>query len=811
MNKRAQFFIAATSAAGISLLIAAALQWHSQDPLRFVVYLVLALASAGFKVALPGMNGTMSVTFLFMLLAILELSLPEALAIGCAVTLLQCLTKMSRPTKWVRVLFNVCSNMVPAIFVANWVFHHSGALLRHSTPLMLMATAAAFFLFNTLPIATVISLSENRHIRQTWTECHFWSFPYYLAGAALVAFVSWTESHVGWGTAVALLPIVYWIYRSYCTYIGRLEDNSKHVGEMASLHLRTIEALALAIDAKDHTTHDHLQRVRVYALAIGQELKMKPQEIEALKAAALLHDIGKLAVPEYIINKPGRLTVEEFDKMKIHPEAGAKILERVKFPYPVVPIVRCHHEKWDGTGYPAGLKGEDIPIGARILSAVDCLDALASDRQYRRALPLDKAMEHVAKLAGKDFDPKVVDILKRRYIELEKMAHEQPFEIMQQEEPAPATQGGHGEAPDAGFEQESQPAQPASEEDFIADIAAARQEAQTLYELSDQLGAALSTDEMFSFVSLRLRKLVPFDAVVVWLKRNDELYPAYVSGDNYRLFASLRIPVGQGLSGWVVQNAKAILNGNPSVEPGYLNDAKRFSILGSALSVPLEAPDRVIGAFTLYRTEANAFNKDNQRVLSAICCKLALAVESALKLQQAQSSASTEYLTGLPNLRALFLHLHREISRANRLNTELCVMACHLNGLKELRELRGHAESNRVLQEFSTLLLRSCREYDYVACLGAGDFAIVAPGIPSDVVAEMAQRISAIAARLATELGGGNHLSVSTGKSFLSQDGTDAEQLLAHADRRMHAARPAPVLTPSSPPLPAPGSTVSTR
>ena len=113
-------------------------------------------------------------------------------------------------------------------------------------------------------------------------------------------------------------------------------------------------------------------------------------ELEALRAAALLHDIGKLAVPEHIISKPGKLTPEEFEKMKIHPVVGAEILERVKFPYPVVPIVRSHHEKWDGSGYPDGLKGEDIPIGARILAAVDCLDALASDRQYRKAIPLDE-------------------------------------------------------------------------------------------------------------------------------------------------------------------------------------------------------------------------------------------------------------------------------------------------------------------------------------------------------------------------------------------------------------------------------------
>src|SRR6059058_3595522 len=187
---------------------------------------------------------------------------------------------------------------------------------------------------------------------------------------------------------------------------------------MANLHLRTIEALALAIEAKDHTTHEHLQRVRVYAIEVAKELGVAGPEMEALHAAALLHDIGKLAIPEHIISKTGRLTPEEFEKVKIHPVVGAEILERVRFPYPVVPIVRAHHEKWDGSGYPAGLKGEQIPIGARILSAVDFLDALASDRQYRRAIPLQEVMARLTQESGKSFDPKVVDVLQRRYVHM---------------------------------------------------------------------------------------------------------------------------------------------------------------------------------------------------------------------------------------------------------------------------------------------------------------------------------------------------------------------------------------------------------
>ena len=165
------------------------------------------------------------------------------------------------------------------------------------------------------------------------------------------------------------------------TLAGRHE--TKHVQNITALHVRTIEALALAIEAKDDTTHDHLRRVSFYAVEIGKSMGLNEEALVALHAAALLHDIGKLAVPENIISKPGKLKPEEFEKMKIHPIIEAEILDRVQFPYPVVPIVRAHHEKWDGTGYPEGLKGEQIPLGARILSVVDCLDALASDRQYR--------------------------------------------------------------------------------------------------------------------------------------------------------------------------------------------------------------------------------------------------------------------------------------------------------------------------------------------------------------------------------------------------------------------------------------------
>src|SRR5258705_9845890 len=242
-------------------------------------------------------------------------------------------------------------------------------------------------------------------------------------GGGAVAQVASVGAHfAGWPTVLLTGPVLYLVFRSYRLYISRLDNERQHAEAVSGLHLRTIEALALAIEAKDDTTHEHLARVQVYAREIARELGLSREEKEALQAASILHDIGKLAVPEHIISKPGRLTPEEFDKMKIHPIVGAEILERVQFPYPVVPIVRAHHEKWDGSGYPHGIKGEEIPIGARILAAVDCLDALASDRQYRRALPLDEAMKVVEQESGKGFDPRVVEVLKRRYVELEQLA-----------------------------------------------------------------------------------------------------------------------------------------------------------------------------------------------------------------------------------------------------------------------------------------------------------------------------------------------------------------------------------------------------
>jgi len=788
MKAAPRVFIATVVICGLAVLTyAAILHGKSLNPVKFFCYLVIAVAASRLKVNLPSITGTMSVNFLFVLAGVLELSLPETMALGCAAVLVQCLST-ERPVP-VQVAFNVCST---ALAIASTFFLYRYSLL-HSTAnpsTLLFLAACAYFITNTLPIAIIISLTERRSLRKIWSECYFWSFPYYLVGAGVVGMMSWIHSFTDWQTSLLTLPVVYLIYRSYRLYLGKLSDEKRHVEEMADLHMRTIEALALAIEAKDQTTHDHLQRVRVYAIEVAKDLKVDEKEMAALQAAALLHDIGKLAIPEHIVSKPGRLTPEEFEKMKIHPTVGADILERVQFPYPVVPIVRAHHEKFDGTGYPLGLRGTQIPIGARILAAVDFLDALASDRQYRRALPMDEAMAKLAKESGKSFDPQVVTVLQRRYLELEKLVHlqtdhKQKLSLEPKQIEVDEVTGARTIIePAAGFEAQGKH-QP-QERSFLSSIAAARQEAQTLFELSQDLGASLSLGETLSVFSVKLRRAMPYDAIAIYVRHGDELVPEYVNGDNFRLFASLRIPMGQGLSGWVAQNLKPILNGNPSVEPGYLNDASKYSTLTSALAVPLEGLQGVVGVVALYHAEKDFFTSDHLRILLAVSSKMALAIENALKYEQAENSAVTDYLTGLPNARSLFLQLDRELARCKRDGKSLTVMVSDMDGFKQINDRFGHLEGNRVLRLFAHALKETSREYDYVARMGGDEFVVIAPGLTPEASSRKAEQMRELAQKTGRDVCNEDILSLSVGKAVYPEDGLDAEKLLSEADKRMY-------------------------
>lgn len=796
MPIRARLYIALIIATGCAAFAMQTLHFTSHDPLQFWLYFLVTVLTSGFKVRLPMVFATLSVNFLFILVGVAKFSLPEAMALGAAGTLIQCLWRPKVRPRAVQIAFSTCS-IVLATMAAHQMFHVwlNFSWLGPLHPLRLGIAAATYYIVNTGLVAGVIGLTEGKSIYKTWYGTYYWVFPYHMTAAAVAWLIVMLSELESWHAPLVLFPIVYFVYRSYRLYLDRLEKDKKHVEDMAGLHLRTIEALALAIEAKDATTHEHLQRVRVYALEIGKEVGMGQTDLDALQAAALLHDIGKLAVPEHIISKPGRLTPEEFEKMKIHPLVGAEILEEVKFPYPVVPIVRAHHEKWDGSGYPFGLAGEEIPLGARILSVVDCFDALASDRQYRRALPLDEAMGIVVSESGKAFDPMVVDIIHRRCRELEELAVRTGGEKSKQLSTEIRIE--RGLAPATGFAEsaESQSALALPGEvseaalDPLSSIAAATQEAQMLYELTQDLGNALSLPEALAFVSVRLKRLIPYDTIAIYIRREDRLIPEYVSGDNLRLFTSLEIPVGQGLSGWVADNNRHILNGNPSVEAGYLNDPTKYSTLRSALAVPLNGTGSTLGVLALYRSERDAFSRENLRILLAICSKVALTIENALHHRLLETSITTDYLTNLPNARSLFLSLDNEVSRAQRENTELAVVVCDLDGFKLVNDRFGHLAGNKVLRVIADRLREKCEDSDYVARLGGDEFVVLIPGSGLDRLEEKVACLRAVVASAGDTTPEPSTLSLSVGIAIYPKDGTGAEVLLAEADRRMYRSK----------------------
>jgi len=621
---RARVFVFLVCAGGALCLLIGVFPWQTSHSWLFPTYLLFAAIASGLKTTLPGLEGTVSVNFVFFLVGICNMTVSETLALAVVSTVVQCFWRTQKRLSFVHFAFNL-AQLSLAISGAYWTY---STLLHRPfhghVPFPLLIGMAVFFLLNSLPVATVVALTENQSIHKKWYGGYSWTFAYYLIGAAIAGIIELLTHFAGWEISVLVLPAVYVIYRSYCIHLGRWEDEKRHLEDLAALNLRTIETLALAIEAKDHTTGEHLHRVRVYAMELGKDLGLSAEEMRALEAASVLHDIGKLAVPEHIISKPGKLTPEEFEKMKIHPVVGAEIVEQVRFPYPVAPIVHAHHEKWDGNGYPDGVSGEDIPIGARILSAVDCLDALASDRQYRKALPLDEAMAIVNKDSGKAFDPRVVAALQARYVELETLAKSKPME----ERPKLSidikiTRGGE---PGAGFA-ESSSAKP-SQSGGASVVDRRGGQSQTL-------------EDTLSAVALGLHRLVPFDAVAVFALHGEVLTPCFALGENVGQLWSLQIQEGTGLIGWIAETSNFIINGNPRVDIG---SDSNYATLNSALAVPLIHGGRTVGVLAAYGLQPDFFKAEHLSAFQAGSQHLAEAVATAPRPKTGSEWASQNEL-----------------------------------------------------------------------------------------------------------------------------------------------------------------------
>ena len=780
--------------------LAAAL-WAARAPghswLQFATFLAAILLSSGLKVALPAGEGTMSLNFPFVLLAIVQLSPLQAILLAALSVAAQCRIKVKKLFTAVQIAFNIGSTIC-ATAAAVLTFTTASRLHAPLAPALAIA-AIAYFVCSTLLVATVIAWSKGGRVYQLWREEFVWYLPFYIVGAVLAAVASSISSRFGWATSMLLIPMVYTVYRSYTAQMTRVKEREQHLKETESLHLRTIEALAMAIEAKDRNTHDHLFRVRTYVSAIGKELNLSGVVLKALHTAAFLHDIGKLAVPEHIVNKPGKLTPEEFEKMKIHPVVGADILERVRFPYPVVPIVRSHHEWWNGSGYPDGLKGEAIPIGARILSVVDCFDALTSDRPYRKGQSMEESMQHLERLAGTQFDPAVVAAFRSTCLVLEEQTPNEEHNFIPLDTRIDVWRG---QAPGAGFESDSGlrvsgevslglrgtlNGESAEGPSSLNLIAAASQEAQTLFELSQGLGGSLSLKETISVMASRMKRLIVFDCCALYLRRGNEVVANYVEGACAKDFSAEPIVLGEGISGWVAQNGKALLNGNARVEPSYHCQPETGLALRSALSVPLFNLEKdVFAVLTLYAIEADSFSRDHLRILQAMESKLSLSLQNVLHHRRAEADAETDYLTALPNARRLFIQLETELERCRTAGTGMAVIVCDLNSFKEVNDRFGHLTGNILLSAIAKELQKGCQPSETIARMGGDEFVFLIPGLDE---ASAPWRLQAIAASVEEACWSSSletRVSASLGISFYPSDGQTAEALLACADRFMY-------------------------
>ena len=727
----------------------------------------------------------MSVSYAVDFAALLLLGADQTMIVAAASAWSQCTFRTQSRSAPYRTLFSMAS-LVLTVKAAGLVYALLGGtsavpftVLSVTRPLV--GAATTYFVFNTLLIATAIGLSTRQPILRVWNENFLWSAPSYFVGALASAVAASVIDRGGyWMASLAAAPL-YLTYRTYKVYMGRIQDQQRHVAQVSDLHLATIEALALAIDAKDQTAQSHIRRVQAYAAGLARALGMPEAEIQGVKTAALLHDIGKLAVPEHILSKPGPLTQEEFQKIRIHPQVGAEIISGVPFPYPVAPLILSHHERWDGKGYPSGLKGEEIPLGARILSVVDYFDALMSERPYHKALGLDAALGLLRQESYKALDPRVVQTFIDMYPALaaEADASAEPSrKLTRVPTHAPTA------APAVGLVDD------APRTNVFQDIALAHREIYALYEIAQAMGSSLGVSDTMALISSKLSNIVPFSCCALFLYNDDTetLRCRFATGVEAETIQQLTIRNGYGLTGWVARNRRPLVNARPSTDLEAAGFPSERTMLHSALVCPLLFNERFIGTIAVYHTEPSVYTDDHRRLLDRISEQAAAVIYNSIVFEQTQEDSLTDPLTGLPNTRFMFMHLTRELARAERLKTEVSLLVMDLDNFKDINDTYGHHVGDRALREVASVLRIGIRPYDICVRYAGDEFIVVLSGCSGEEAERKRLELQTAVDGLRFEARSGTMLSlaISIGAAVFPHDGDSYETLLATADSRMY-------------------------
>jgi putative nucleotidyltransferase with HDIG domain len=589
-------------------------------PWQWMLFGICGILTGSFTINIVSVSASISVADTFFIAATLLFGPgPATVAMALDTGLLS--WRKNHPIE--RIVFNTVAPAM-SIWIAGQVFF----LLAKVPPLDQGGTPAAdvigplfgltivYFVLNSGFTAVAVGLEARKSAVAIWRQHFLWLSIGYLAAASIAFCFILLSQKVSAAAVIIVVPVLAVFHLTLRSSFGRLEDAQKHLGDLDRLYLSTVETLAMAIDAKDDVTHSHVRRVQAYAVGLAQALGVNTdEELKAIKAAALLHDTGKLAVPEHILNKPGKLTESEFEKMKLHVDVGADILSLVEFPYPVVPIVRCHHENWDGSGYPRGVKGEAIPIGARILSVVDCFDALTSDRPYRRAMTEDAALAILRERSGSMYDPHVVDTFIRvhRDIAVGESETEEQRDVMRR-----ITSSRADSKPATVVETAPLPA---ASDDVLAFVSLAR--------IASGDG---SVADVLALSSNLIADLIP-EATGAWYLHDagrTQLVVSHPFGPAAHVLSGTSIGVGQRLTGWVAASRQAVVNSDAALD---LEDAvhRADPVLRSCASVPLLMGESCVGVLSLYAADGSVFDDNRGRLLQMIAPHLASAIHAAAR------------------------------------------------------------------------------------------------------------------------------------------------------------------------------------
>jgi diguanylate cyclase (GGDEF)-like protein/putative nucleotidyltransferase with HDIG domain len=776
----ARAFVIATIATGTALFFIGLPNIRFDQPFLFLGLLILSSLSAAMKVSLPltSSGSTLSVSYAVDFASLMLLGPDQTMLVAAGSAFSQCHLNSRERNPLYRTLFSMAS-LVITVQGAGLAFHLSGggsALTLTGMARPLVAAATLYFLLNTGLVATAIALTTKQPVFGTWHNNFLWSAPSYFVGAGTAAVAAWFVEHAGYWLPFTFAP-VYLTYRTYKVYMGRIEDEQRHVQQTSDLHLATIEALARAIDAKDQTTQMHIRRVQVYAAGLAKAAGLTEPEIQGVKTAALLHDVGKLAVPEHILSKPGPLTQEEFQKIRIHPQVGAEIIAAVPFPYPVAPIILSHHERWDGKGYPQGLAGEAIPIGARMLTIVDYYDAVTTERPYHKALSHESAIGLLRHEAGRALDPNLVpvfiDMLPSLIAEVGSDAH---AEAQAEPDAIPSGSTAVGLVPTTGAT-------------AFENIALAHREIYALYEIAQSMGTSLGVSDTMALISSKISKIVPWSGCALFLFQpdSDTLRCRFAAGVDAPKLLNTTVKNGTGLAGWVARNRRTLVNADPQItfDNALVEGA---TALRSALVCPLQFNDTLIGSLALYHVEGNHYTEDHRRLLERIAEQAGAVIHNSIVFEQTQEDSLTDPLTGLPNRRSMFVHLSRELARAERLKSEVALIVMDVDGFKSINDTYGHNVGDHALRQVAAALQGALRPYDLCVRYAGDEFIVVLADCSREAAdakrRELQLRVSEI--QLDVRAGKRLRLAASAGASVFPYDGKTYEALLADADHRMY-------------------------